>query len=551
MDMDKKRELARKLKNDPAFFIEYTMTLKGKPFTFDGHEPNKQIYYDEHPRIIVVAGRQVAKTETAKNLVSVNLFQRAHHTLLYATPTDEQTQRFVRDRLKPALRQSRGGILDKAVDKERDLISTIRMKNDALGYFGSAYGQGDGLRGISSDMVFFDEVQDISQDAIENTIKSASHSQIYNEETEMRGRFWFFGTPKQAGTYYNKMWDMSDQKKWHVTCVECDYEQQVTMNNIKERGEGKSGYFFACKECGCELDRSKGRWIPTRPENKAFSGYHYTQLVFEHNTATSIMYDYETMSAERFANEVLGEFYTGSKKPITRDIFLNNTNNAIDMEFQSVEPTYMGIDWGSGTTSKTIVTIGRMIDGKFRIIYAEEIKEQDYQKKLSYIEAMMHRYSVARLVLDIGYGTYENQYLYERYGKMIIALRYTSFDSNPKKRKKDGQNILMLDRTHVMDIIVDMFHKHKFEFPYLNAQYWETFIDHYTAIEVDYKVLPSGQGKKLYTHQTPDDAFHSLLYAYIAHREANNTFEFDYNERSVTEFDILDKGMDDLPKWWD
>lgn len=54
----KKEEYAKRLREDSAFFIEQTVLLKGKPFSFDGHEPNKGVYADCHPRIIVVAGRQ-------------------------------------------------------------------------------------------------------------------------------------------------------------------------------------------------------------------------------------------------------------------------------------------------------------------------------------------------------------------------------------------------------------------------------------------------------------------------------------------------------------
>lgn len=54
--MDRK-ELAKKLK-DPVFFTEFTGSIKGKPFTFEGHEPNKEVYLDGSPRIIVVAGRR-------------------------------------------------------------------------------------------------------------------------------------------------------------------------------------------------------------------------------------------------------------------------------------------------------------------------------------------------------------------------------------------------------------------------------------------------------------------------------------------------------------
>src|SRR5574343_662111 len=373
--MDRK-ELARKLKS-PLFFTEYTGTLKGNPFSFDGHIPNKAVYEDDSPRTIVVAGRQVAKSETCVRLLLAKAFTKPHFTFTYGSPIDAITNRFQADRFRPAIKDGRHNLLENAVEKGRDLLSATRFKNNTIIYFVSLYGDGDGARGIAGDAVLFDEVQDISQNAIENTIKNTSHSQIYYEEYEMRGQAYLFGTPKEAGSYYQTMWLMSDMKKWHVTCTnpDCCEEQLVTFNHIKQVPDKRDRYRSECHYCGTELDRNNGRGIATNPEPASgWSGYHYSQLYFPHNTATSIMMDYRTMGADRFANEVLGEFYSGAKKPLTREIIDRNSDFTIPMSFSSEDVCYMGVDWGGGVASKTIVHIIRPTDDdRFEIVYAEEI----------------------------------------------------------------------------------------------------------------------------------------------------------------------------------
>jgi len=69
----------------------------------------------------------------------------------------------------------------------------------------------------------FDEVQDITQTAIESIEKSVSHSDITDEKTELNGRCFYTGTPKQKGSYYDRvLWGQSDQKKWSVSCEGCN-----------------------------------------------------------------------------------------------------------------------------------------------------------------------------------------------------------------------------------------------------------------------------------------------------------------------------------------
>ncbi|PDZ75809.1 hypothetical protein CON31_31330, partial [Bacillus cereus] len=49
---------------DPIGFTEVTGTVKGKPFSFDHRDHLHDVYRDTHPRVVIVAGRQVEKSET-------------------------------------------------------------------------------------------------------------------------------------------------------------------------------------------------------------------------------------------------------------------------------------------------------------------------------------------------------------------------------------------------------------------------------------------------------------------------------------------------------
>ncbi|WPF64854.1 terminase large subunit [Staphylococcus phage MVC_VPHSA1] len=260
------------------------------------------------------------------------------------------------------------------VDPKRDAKTAIALKNSTVYYFGSAWADGDALRGISGDIVFFDEVQDITQTAIESIEKSVSHSEITDPVTELNGRCFFTGTPKQKGSYYDRvLWGQSDQKKWSVCCEKCGHDQFMSMNNIKVLNEGEEDErrYFGCVVCEEELNRENGQWVRTRPMNKMYSGYLFNQLNMTWISANQIWRDYQTMDAMTFANEVLGEFYSGDEQPITLEDVLACTDKKQSLKKYSDTPTAMGIDYGSGGKSKTIICIGHYEGSKLAIDHIE------------------------------------------------------------------------------------------------------------------------------------------------------------------------------------
>lgn len=533
---------------DPVSFTTLTGTVKGKPFSFEGRPHLMDIYRDPHPRVVLLSGRQVEKSETVNRKLLFHGFTRAHTTITYTAPRAEQTTRFVNDRFRKSINESVNSVLEHSVDKKRDAKTAIRLTNKSIYYFGSSWSDGDALRGISGDIVCFDEVQDITQTAIESIEKSVSHSEIRDEATELNGKCFYAGTPKQAGSYFDRvLWGQSDQKKWQVICRNCSHKQFLSMKNIMEDATKQGRRYFGCLNCFHELDRQHGRWVATRPENKMYSGYHLSQLMMSWISGNQIWRDYLTMDTMTFTNEVLGEFYSGAEQPITIEDVLACCNRGLSLKSSSSEPTVMGIDYGSGGSSKTIITIGhKSPEGKLVIDYIENCRIDNHEELVAHIATLKHKFQVAKIVGDIGYGSYEAQKLYQLFGRDALACRYVTYHTEPSKREYKGDYTLQVDRTYSMDKTIELFKKRLLEIPYRKPAEVEGFFDHYTALELKFTESATSTGKKLYTHTLPDDAFHSLNLLREGIYELENRFEWEGIERN-TGIDKLFGDFDSLP----
>lgn len=561
----------RKVLRDPVGFTEKTGTVKGKPFRFAHREHLYDVYRDTHPRLVIVAGRQVEKSETVLRKLMYHGWTRAHTTITYTAPRNEQVTRFVNDRFRKGITDSNKGVLEGDVDKKRDAKTAIGISNKTIFYFGSAWAEGDSLRGIAGDMVFFDEVQDITQTAIESIEKSVSHSEIKHEATELNGRCFYTGTPKQKGSYYDRvLWGQSDQKKWSVCCEQCGHVQFMTMKNImlSEEGTEKERRYFGCLGCATELNRENGEWIATKPHNKMYSGYLFTQLNMSWISANQIFRDYTTMDAMTFANEVLGEFYSGNEQPLSYEDVFACTDRSLRLKKSSLVPTVMGVDYGSGGKSKTIITIGhtQLHRGKKKLVidYIENCPIDNHEELIRHLMNLHERFLVEKIVGDIGYGSFESQKLFEIYGREAMSCRYVTYANDPKKREYKGHNnnTLQVDRTFSMDRLIDAFKREEIVLPYPDKEkhspeglseeldVLELAIDHYTAIEMKFTESTTSTGKKLYDHSTPDDAFHSLNYVREGIHEIENRFEWAGAERDSWEEDkSLWLDEEELPEW--
>jgi hypothetical protein len=524
---------------DPVFFCEAFLTIPDGeegivPFRFDKPEKGEyrnylfDMYRDTHPRIVVLTGRQVEKTSMCRNKILADMHLNEGLSALFASPRAEQVARFSAERIDNAIRDSQGGVLKDSLLKKGKATSTFKQFDSKCNLFlYSAWADADSIRGISCQRAYLDEQQDITASAREVIEECLAHA-------HNGGQMSHFGTPKNSGSEFHRLWQLSDMKEWYVECQnpECGHNQKMSMNNIYKPDENKPAY-FGCAKCKKELDRSKGKWVSENNDRPKMSGYHITQLMCSWITADSIMYKRATYSEQKFKNEVLGEFHNVFGKTLDLQDIMDCTNATMKLSDKGHKgPNYLGVDWGSGTNSFTVVTIigpdmvknpesGKM-EEKLVYRYVKKYNESGYGKVLSDIHKLIPAYNIVNTVIDIGDARRQFEELLVEYPDTVAACQYVLALKNPYKWDRKTR-IHTCDRSYHIEKVIDMFHKRNIVIPYdkLTVQVTDRLgwlFEHLTSLEAEWVEPSSGNtGYTRYLHSNPDDGFQSLVYAWLAY----------------------------------
>jgi hypothetical protein len=524
---------------DPVVFTEAFLTIPDgddgiAPFRFDKPEKNEfrkylfDIYRETHPRVIVVTGRQVEKSTAARNKIIADMNTNEGLTALYSAPRAEQVARFSAERIKIGMRDSQGGALkDSILRKGKDTASFIQFDSKCNLYLYSCWADGDAIRGIAAQRVYLDETQDVTTAARETVEECLGHA-------KGGGQMYHFGTPKNSGSEFHRMWELSDKKEWFVECInpKCGHKQKVTVNNIFKPDENKSAY-FGCTKCKKELDRSKGEWIIENHGKSHYSGYHITQLMCSWITADQILYKKATYSEQKFKNEVTGEFHNVYGKTLDLQNIMDCTNTNLRlMDKGHKGPNYLGVDWGSGNNSFTVITIigpeqvknpetGK-IEEKLVYRYVKKYNESGYGKVISDIHKLIPIFNIENTVIDIGDARRQFEELLVEHPHTMAACQYVLALKNPYKWDKKTR-IHTVDRSYLIEKVIDLFHKKNIVIPYDKMTIQVTdrlgwLFEHLTSLEAEWVEPSSGNtGYTRYLHSNPDDGFQSLAYAFLAY----------------------------------
>lgn len=516
---------------DSVVFCEAFLTVNDDngivPFRFNKEEKNEyrnylfDLYRDEHPRIVVVTGRQVEKSTMCRNKILADMNTNEGLIALYSAPRQEQVSRFSAERIKMGMRDSQGGILkDSILKKGKDTASFIQFDSKCSLYLYSAWADADAIRGISAQRVYLDEFQDCTAAARETIEETLSHA-------PGRGQMFHFGTPKNSGSEFHRLWQQSDMKEWYVECQnpKCAHNQKVTMNNIMSKNEKN---YFGCTKCKKELDRSKGKWFSeNKSENTHYSGYHITQLICAWITADQILYKRATYSDMKFNNEVLGEFHNVFGKTLDMQNIMDCTNATLRLPDKGHKgPNYMGVDWGSGNNSFSIITIigPEVIDGEEKLVYrfVQKYNASGYGKVMKDMHALVKAFNVENIVIDIGDARRQFEELLVEYPNTVSACQYVLALKTPYKWDRKTR-IHTCDRSYHIEKVIDLFHKKKIVIPYDKMTIQVTdrlgwLFEHLTALEAEWVEPSSGNtGYTRYLHSNPDDGYQSLVYSWLAY----------------------------------
>lgn len=569
---------------DPVWWCEKHLNIDGKPFTLSGSgfKPFSDIYRYIGVRalqrnskpIILVKGRQVGGTVMLGALEcyfgASGLFGKHNKPpirVLHCFPDQNKSLAYSKTKLTSLISSSKDdnknikkgdgeklSFIQRKIDKSaptNDSANFKRFENDNQIFIEYIGLDGDRLRSRTVDVLFYDEVQDMRQNAILAVNKCASQAQY---GPLLKGVQCFIGTPKQKGSNYWHMWQSSSQQYFHLGCEDCGrYFALYTPGTDDWEEVWISGFIVKCRHCGHEQDKRKaadrGKWISLGGDdhnNHAMVGYHVNQLLYPTFTKEAILAEKNNpiTTEKMFRNEVLGEFFAGDASPLTPDIiyeYAADHDRAISLsgaEFAD-KNVFLGCDWGRkldlsqyGDNENVNKKVGQSYscavalvpDGvNLNIVYATRFKKNNLEYRVSLVQEIYRQFRITLGVGDIGDGHEVVEALQSEYYDRFLASMAAGHLTNAKAvyRNEYSPHTIVFERNYYIEELINLIKKGRIRFPY-KKEGWERIawlVEHCCSMEIKPTKKQTGEIVINYVKgSTPNDGFMALLNAYLAYK---------------------------------
>ena len=353
-------------------FTEFSVMVPDKvlkkrvPFSFHQRRYLKLPYDTPTKRLLFKCGRQVEKSTLLGNKCLAYCCINADFQVLYVSPTNLQTKTFSQDRLREPVETSEK-LKAWTTTKLSDNVFLKKFVNRSQITLRYAYHNADRVRGIPSDMILIDEVQDVITDNIPVIEECASHSPYKI--------FIYSGTPKSLDNPLEKYWiEQSTQNEWVVPCEHHGVPGDPGTwfwNILDESNIGAEG--LICSKCKQPINsmHPMAQWASMNPEvakklEEPFEGYRVPQLMVPWLKWHEILDKQKRLSRALFHNEVLGLSYDAGTRPLTRQDVIDNCQpgflmtpqqlTKVKSSLSSASPVFAGIDWGCHDEQTRILT---------------------------------------------------------------------------------------------------------------------------------------------------------------------------------------------------
>lgn len=532
----------------PSEFTEFAVMMPNKEkqtyqnFNFEHREYLRQVYDTSSKRTLLKCGRQVEKSTLLGNkLLSYSCIVTALNSL-YVSPTNQQSKVFSQDRLKEPIETS-AFLKSWTTTKLSDNVFLKKFINRSQITLRYAYMNADRCRGIPSDIVCIDELQDILTDNIPVIEETASHSELnIGGEKHKGGIFMYSGTPKSLDNTIEIFWQQfSTQNEWVVPCHNHSIFTgdgkitKVHWNILTEDHIGLES--LICDKCGGKIvaNDDMSCWAALNPDimrkgspvyiPKPYEGYRIPQLMVPWIAHADILQKQKTYPRDRFYNEVLGLSYDSGLRPLTQQDVIDNCSQYLNMDdaslsrmrtqFLGAVPIYAGIDWGTAENTFTVLTLGTYIDGKFQCFYYRrfEGRDADPTTQMEEIIRTLTHWNVKRIGVDYGGGFWPNDQLTNHFGMLRVA-KYQYSTPAEKVRWEDGLKRFLVNRTEVMSDIFNAIKRRDVlrfpNWPQFKSPFGSDFLNIFSEYNeqrrmIEYKKSPGAT----------DDAFHCTLLCFL------------------------------------
>lgn len=227
----------------------------------------------------------------------------------------------------------------------------------------------DRTRGLSVDMIKFDEIQDMDPDFIPIINECMSHSSY--------GISSYSGTPKTMDNGIEELWQRSSQAEWVIPCYGCGYWNMCCAGADLLKMLGS--VTLVCRKCQKPVNPADGSWYHTAIKNKGaagFHGYHVPQPILplhcqnakKWKELLAKMGGAQNYTEQKFMNEVLGESCDVGVTLVTETDLIkasvlgrNDYHDAITRFKANCEIRAVSVDWGGGGLKEVSHTVASFI----------------------------------------------------------------------------------------------------------------------------------------------------------------------------------------------
>lgn len=403
----------------------------------------------------------------------------------------------------------------------------------------------------TADIIFFDEVQRTTALAMGNALKILTNAK-YGRPT--KGVQVYFGTPRNKGSDFYKMWQASSQQYYYLGCEDCgEHFPLYTPGSDDWKEIWIYDKIVKCPHCGTEQDKlaaaDRGKWVALKDhtdEDCKMIGFHINQLYMPKFTRTDIdneMPGRHPINTERIYNtEVLGEFFQGDSSPITPEEIAESCAD-IGRKFKSrISPgdehmVLLGIDYGKrgdleqlanpdkalvqGQSYSTAVVLVAKGPGLLSIEFATKFKRNDFESKKGIIDQILRQYSIDLAVGDIGFSQDFSETMHQAHGDRYIVSRAHGKVNNYVKYNTDAfPKEIVFERDYYIRELFEQMKKGQIRFPYGDYEKIAWLVEHCASMEIKPSISKTGADPVVHyvKGSTPNDGFMALLNAYLAYK---------------------------------
>jgi hypothetical protein len=488
-------------------FCEKYVYLRNKPISFADRAYLDGVYSAIDRNLIMRCSRQVEKSTMLCNRIIYEAVTNPGTSMIFVCPRQEQAAVFSKTRLIPAIEQS--PLVRRLLLGDRDRrpqVMNLRFKNESQLFIRAAFHSADPVRGLSGDLLFVDEFQDIADKTLPVLQETLSHS--------TNPRVILTATPKGQDNHVEALFQQSTGCEWQIPCNACGKSAIPD-----ERMLGSSS--LVCPNCQKPVSAAAGRWVARNANSKWGDGYWINHLMVPWLNFDEILLRQSTYDSARFKNECLGLPTALGDHIITREEIeacctpRPMATKLSDVPNEGRRCMFAGVDWGGGGTSATVVTIGYIReDKKFMVVRFEQLRAQeDPEAVLSSVAKLCNEFRVRFIAADAGgNGSVYDRLLLDKLGWRIplYAILYSSTNQEPKQ--EGALHKWTVDRTGSIGSLFSRIKKQMTQFP--RVEDCGSFLDQFTCEVAEYDehnrtvryVCPENQN---------DDALHSLNYAQL------------------------------------